>query len=147
MKKNALISFAISLLFLSACHNSERKAKLDNAVSIHVSTSQHIIKPDELLAIHNKDVAAFKKNFHDSIILIDGDIDDIDLEHGEVLLRNSFEHNYVVCLVKDSTILSLLRESDKVLFKGICKEVGGNGLVLIDSCQLVQLTPPKDKRN
>jgi hypothetical protein len=132
----ALIIVCFFFLILS-CDSGNRKANVDNAVYIYIDSSQQVLAPEELVSIY-EDRIAYEKAFRDSSIFIMGNIKSIDKEHGEVLLENTYVSTNVVCVVKDSVVLQSLKVSDKVLFKGICKTVGGEGLILIGQCELAQ---------
>jgi hypothetical protein len=131
--------FVCFLFFLPACMGNNRKEKLEHALNvISVDSSQHVLTAEELAEIYNRNPSIFKKTFHDSSLFVKGNIQSIDEEHGEILLTNSYS-NDIICLTDDSIMLSLLRRSDKVLFKGVCKSEGGPGLILIDKCELAQI--------
>lgn len=139
--KNILPFFLLCiLLIISACNNTDRKTKLENKITVHVDTSQRILEPDELLNLRNSNFPTYSKKFKDSSIFIQGYIQHVDNQEQEVLLENSCDGCNVVCLLKDSAVLPLLKRSDRVVFKGICKIVSGNKLVLIVQCELGQLS-------
>lgn len=130
-----VLSFA---LFLSACGNAKRKEQLERASDmIYVAPSQPVLATDELAGFYRQDRAAYRKTFNDSSIFITGNIQYVDEGHGEVLLENNSGID-IVCLV-DSATAQLLRKPDKVLFKGTCKYVGGDNLILIRGCALARI--------
>lgn len=134
-------AFAVLLFLLQSCGSGDRKAKVDNTVAIYVDPSQQVLTADSLAAIYNRDKAVYDRTFKDSTIFVTGNIESIDQEHGEVLLEHSYPHTYVICLVKDTLVLPVLKVSDKVVFKGLCRVVGGQGVILIGQCELAQFKP------
>lgn len=132
--------FAISsfLFFLSSCEINDRKEKLETALNIiKVDSSQQIIEANELAGLYSNKRTVYDQTFRDSSIFIMGNIQRIDKEHGEILLRNDYGKD-IVCLMKDSITLQFLKRSDNVLLKGVCKTGPGYGVVLIEKCELAQ---------
>lgn len=137
MKRNIVVIFSF-LCLTSACKFPDRKLDIDKVVKIYVDSSQQVLKVDELVSLYNKDRIVYEQTYQDSSIFIMGNIKSVDIEHWEVLLNTNYVDANVVCLVKDSTLLQYLNVADKVLFKGTCKAVGGDGLILITNCELAQ---------
>jgi hypothetical protein len=136
---NNVLAVSSFVFFLSSCENNDRKEKLETALNIiHVDSSQQIIEANELAGLYSKERTAYDKTFHDSSIFILGNIQRIDKEHGEILLRNKYGKD-IVCLMKDSTTLQFLKRSDRVLFKGVCKAGPEYGVILIGQCEIAQI--------
>ncbi|KAA5533746.1 hypothetical protein F0919_14535 [Taibaiella lutea] len=132
-------TFICSLIFLSACSDNSRKKELENAVNmIHIHLDQQITTANELADFYHKDPSAYKRTFKDSNIFIMGYINRIDTDYKDLLLEN-IQGLDIVCRLKDSTALSFLKRSDRVLFKGTCMPTRGYGLILIEECELAQL--------
>jgi hypothetical protein len=132
-------AFVVLLFLLQSCGTGDRKVKVDDRVSIYVDASQPVLPADSLAAVYNRDKAAYNRTFKDSTIFVTGNIESMDQEHGEVLLKHSYPGIDVVCVVKDTLVLPALKVSDKVLFKGVCHVVGGHGVILIGQCALAQI--------
>lgn len=138
---NNVFAICAVMLLLPACTNIHKKEKSENALQVvYMDAAQQIVTADALAGWFSKDRLSYEKTFRDSSIFIMGNIQRIDEAHGEVLLRNDSDKD-IVCLMKDSTNLPLLRRADNVIFKGICKTGPGYGVVLIGQCEVARMRP------
>jgi hypothetical protein len=138
LKPNRLITLCTVLFFFS-CGGPGKKDGLDKIRYVPVEPTAKIFKPDELLSMHNYDKSNYDRTYKDSSIFVEGYIRRLDKEHGEVLFDHNIPGNDFICLMKDSTDLQTLRKFDKVLFKGKCKPVGSENLILIINCEMAQI--------
>lgn len=132
----ASLSFIVisTVLSVAGCVSHDSDVAPDNVKFISVGPSTRIYKPEELLNLQVDD----RLNY-DSSIFVKGIIKRLDPEHGEILLNHSFQGKDFICLMKDDADFAILKKYDKVLFKGVCKKVGNDNLILLVKCELAQL--------